>query len=68
MRFYEQFYGFHALRTVGKYTSRHLFRYSEFTLNELITMTVSLKSYLPRENSSCTSTFIIYNKDILVLI
>ena len=28
MRFYEQFYGFHALRTVGKCTSRHLFRYS----------------------------------------
>ena len=25
--FYEQFYGFHALRTVGKCTSRHLFRY-----------------------------------------
>ena len=27
MRFYEQFYGFHALRTVGKCTTRHLFRY-----------------------------------------
>ena len=27
MCFYEQFYGFHALRTVGKCTSRHLFRY-----------------------------------------
>ena len=25
--FYEQFYGFHALRTVGKCTSRHCFRY-----------------------------------------
>ena len=27
MRFYEQVYGFHALRTVGKCTSRHLFRW-----------------------------------------
>ena len=27
MRFYEQFYGFHALRTVGECTSRHPFRY-----------------------------------------
>ena len=27
VRFYEQFYGFHALRTVGKCTGRHLFRY-----------------------------------------
>ena len=30
MRFYEQFYGFHALRTVGKCTSRHLFSYVEW--------------------------------------
>ena len=27
MRFYKQFYDFVALRTVGKCTSRHLFRY-----------------------------------------
>ena len=27
VRFYEQFNGFHELRTVGKSTSRHLFRY-----------------------------------------
>ena len=27
MSFYEQFYGFHVLRTVGKCTSRHCFRY-----------------------------------------
>ena len=27
MHFYEKFYGFHALRTVDKCTSRHLFRY-----------------------------------------
>ena len=30
VRFYEQLYGFHALRTVGKCTSRHLFRYGGF--------------------------------------
>ena len=33
MRFYEQFYGFHALRTVGKCTSRHLFRYGGLQLS-----------------------------------
>ena len=31
MRFYEQFYGFHALRIVGKCTSRHLSRYGQLT-------------------------------------
>ena len=30
MRFYEQFYGFHALRTVGKCTSGHLFSYVQW--------------------------------------
>ena len=30
VRFYEQFYGFHALRTVGKCTSRHHFKYGGF--------------------------------------
>ena len=30
MHFYEQFHGFHALRTVGKCTSRHLFRHGGF--------------------------------------
>ena len=34
MRFYEQFYDFHALRTVGKSTSRHLFRYCGLVLNQ----------------------------------
>ena len=31
MRFYEQFYGFHALGIVGKCTSRHLFRYGRLS-------------------------------------
>ena len=31
MRFYEQFYGFRVLRTVGKCTSCHLFRYGGFS-------------------------------------
>ena len=35
MRFYEQFYGFHALRTVGKCTSRHLFRYDLSPLGQI---------------------------------
>ena len=34
VRFYGQFYGFHALRTVGKCTSRHLFRYGGLARNE----------------------------------
>ena len=33
MRFYEQFYGFHALRTVVKCTIRHLFRYGGLKRN-----------------------------------
>ena len=34
VRFYEQFYGFHALRTVGKCTSGHLFRYGGLEVTE----------------------------------
>ena len=39
MRFYEQFYGFHALKTVGKCTGRHLFRYGGFHTNHCILST-----------------------------
>ena len=34
VRFYEQFYGFLALRIVGKCTSRHLFRNGGLARNE----------------------------------
>ena len=39
MRFYKQFYDFHALRTVGKCISRHLFRYGRLRAAYLLQFT-----------------------------
>ena len=44
MRFYEQFYGFHALRTVGKCTSRHLFRYDLSPLGQIALLMLAATS------------------------
>ena len=44
MRFYEQFYGFHALRTVGKCTSRHLFRYGLSPLGQVALLMLAATS------------------------
>ena len=48
----EQFYGFHALRTVGKCTTRHLFRYGELTCDwPEDSPLFSCTSWLKREKS-----------------
>ena len=44
MRFYEQFYGFHALRTVGKCTSRHLVRYGLSPLGQIALLILAAAS------------------------
>ena len=54
-RFYEHFYGFHALRTVGKCTSRHLFRYSGLFLDILTGLLLfSPSQLLTRPNRKIT--------------
>ena len=58
MRFYEQFYGFHALRTVGKCTSRHLFRYGGLFLDTSTGLLLfSPSQLLTRPNRKITHHF-----------